>query len=93
VGREACNNRVAQSRGAETKVSSFWDDLSTETITGRCDGASDDRPIKSAVRTRKPVIQDAVFGHLAAAACHMTNQAYFRKATVTWDGANDTIRS
>ena len=46
-----------------------------------------------AVRTRKPVVQNAVFGHHAAAACHMANQAYFRKATVTWDAANDTIRS
>ncbi|HXZ81285.1 MAG TPA: Gfo/Idh/MocA family oxidoreductase [Terriglobales bacterium] len=31
-----------------------------------------------AVRTRKPVLQDAVFGHHAAAACHLANQAYFR---------------
>jgi len=46
-----------------------------------------------AVRTRKPVVEDAVFGHHAAAACHMANQAYFRKATVTWDAATDTIRS
>src|SRR5664279_1044926 len=45
-----------------------------------------------AVRTRKPVMQDAVFGHHAAAACHMANQAYFRKATVTWDAASDTIK-
>jgi hypothetical protein len=45
-----------------------------------------------AVRTRKPVVQDAVFGHHAAAACHMANQAYFRNATVTWDAASDTIK-
>ena len=45
-----------------------------------------------AVRSRQPVVQNAVFGHHAAAACHMANQAYFRKATVTWDAANDTIR-
>jgi len=45
-----------------------------------------------AVRTRKPVVQDAVFGHHAAAACHMANQAYFRKSTVTWDAASDTIK-
>ena len=45
-----------------------------------------------AVRTRKPVVQDAVFGHHAAAACHMANQAYFRKSVVTWDEATSTIK-
>jgi predicted dehydrogenase len=45
-----------------------------------------------AVRTRKPVVEDAVFGHHAAAACHMANQAYFRKSIVTWDEATSTIK-
>jgi len=45
-----------------------------------------------AVRSRKPVVQDAVFGHHAAAACHMANQAYFRKSVVTWDEATSTIK-
>src|SRR5208337_4685637 len=45
-----------------------------------------------AVRTRKPVVQDAVFGHHAAAACHMANQAYFRKSVVSWDASTSTIR-
>ena len=45
-----------------------------------------------AVRSRKLVVQDAVFGHHAAAACHMANQAYFRKSVVTWDEATSTIR-
>jgi len=31
----------------------------------------------SAVRTRKPVVEDVVFGHHAAAACHMANASYF----------------
>ncbi len=30
-----------------------------------------------AVRTRKPVVEDVVFGHHAAAACHMANTSYF----------------
>jgi predicted dehydrogenase len=38
-----------------------------------------------AVRNRKPVVEDAVFGHHAALACHMANEAYFRKAAVSWD--------
>ena len=46
-----------------------------------------------AVRTRKPVVEDAVFGHHAALACHMANESYFRKTSVSWDEASKTIRS
>jgi predicted dehydrogenase len=46
-----------------------------------------------AVRTRKPVTEDATFGHNAALACHMANESYFRKAIVRWDEASRTIRS
>jgi predicted dehydrogenase len=45
-----------------------------------------------AVRTRKPVTEDVVFGHNAALACHMANESYFRKGTVSWDEASKTIR-
>jgi predicted dehydrogenase len=45
-----------------------------------------------AVRSRKPVVEDAVFGHHAALACHMANEAYFRKTVVSWDAASKTIR-
>jgi hypothetical protein len=45
-----------------------------------------------AVRTRKPVAEDAVFGHNAALACHMANESYFRKSTVTWDAASGQIK-
>ena len=40
----------------------------------------------SAVRTRGPVKEDAVFGHHAAGACHMANTSYFEKRPVRWDG-------
>jgi hypothetical protein len=36
----------------------------------------------SAVRTRKPVIEDVVFGHHAAAACHMANASYFEDRVI-----------
>jgi hypothetical protein len=45
-----------------------------------------------AVRTRKPVVEDAVFGHHAALACHMANQSYFRQSAVTWDADTNTIK-
>jgi predicted dehydrogenase len=46
-----------------------------------------------AVRTRKPVVEDAVFGHHAALACHMANESYFRGSPVTWDETTKQIKS
>jgi hypothetical protein len=46
-----------------------------------------------AVRTRRPVVEDAVFGHHAALACHMANESYFRHTGVTWDEGSKTIKS
>jgi len=45
------------------------------------------------VRSRKPLVQDAVFGHNAALGCHLANESYFRKAPVYWDEASATIKS
>jgi predicted dehydrogenase len=45
-----------------------------------------------AVRTRKPVVEDAVFGNHAALACHMANESYFRKSAVSFDPATKTIK-
>jgi predicted dehydrogenase len=46
-----------------------------------------------AVRSRKPVVEDAVFGHNAALACHLANESYFRKTAVFWDAASKSIRA
>jgi predicted dehydrogenase len=46
-----------------------------------------------AVRTRKAVTEDAVFGNHAALACHMANESYFRKSAVTLDPATRSIKS
>jgi predicted dehydrogenase len=46
-----------------------------------------------AVRSRKPVVEDALFGHHAALACHMANESYFRNQAVRWDEAKRTIVS
>jgi predicted dehydrogenase len=46
-----------------------------------------------AVRSRKPLVQDAVFGHHAALGCHMANESYFRKTPVYWDEASGTIKA
>jgi predicted dehydrogenase len=46
-----------------------------------------------AVRSRQPVVQDVVFGHHAALACHLANESYFRKSPVGWDEASQSIKS
>jgi len=46
-----------------------------------------------AVRSRKPVTEDAVFGHHAALACHMANESYFRRQAVRWDEKTKSIQS
>jgi len=46
-----------------------------------------------AVKTRHPVVENAVFGHNAALACHMANESYFRKSGVNWDERSKTIKS
>ena len=46
-----------------------------------------------AVRSRKPLPEDTLFGHHAALACHMANESYFRKSAVTWDAAAGQIKS
>lgn len=68
-----------------------------ETISFRGPDYDDMKPhlwtFFEAVRSRKPVVEDAVFGHNAALACHMANESYFRKAAVTWDESSKSIKS
>jgi predicted dehydrogenase len=46
-----------------------------------------------AVRSRQPVVQDVVFGHNAALACHLANESYFRKSPVRWDESSQSIKN
>jgi predicted dehydrogenase len=68
-----------------------------ETISFRGPDYDDMKPhlwtFFEAVRSRKPVVEDAVFGHNAALACHMANESYFRQKAVWWDEASKTIKS
>ena len=69
----------------------------TEGISIRGPHFDDVRPHLSnffeAVRSRKPVVEDATFGHHAALACHMANESYFRKSAVAWDVGSRIIRA
>ena len=68
-----------------------------ESITFNGDDYDDLKPhlwkFFESVRSRKPLVQDAVFGHNAALGCHLANESYFRKAPVYWDEASATIKS
>jgi hypothetical protein len=40
------------------------------------------------------VVEDVVFGHNAALACHLANESYFRGGkAVAWDESSRTIRN
>jgi predicted dehydrogenase len=68
----------------ETKFYSgeSWDDLGPHLWT-----------FFESVKTRKPNVEDAVFGNHAAIACHMANQSYFRNERVFFDEANHALKS
>ena len=68
-----------------------------ETITYNGNDYDDLKPhlwkFFQSVRSRQPVVQDAVFGHNAALACHLANESYFRKTPVCWDSSSQEIES
>lgn len=45
----------------------------------------------NAVRTRKPVVENEVFGNNAAIGCHLSNFAYANKTIATWDAGAKKI--
>ncbi len=44
-----------------------------------------------AVKSRQPVVEDAVFGHHAALACHLASESYFRRSATAWDASSGQI--
>ena len=45
----------------------------------------------NAVRTRKPVAENEIFGNHAAIGCHLANFSYFNKTVAVWDGSAKKI--
>jgi predicted dehydrogenase len=45
----------------------------------------------NAVRSRKPVVENEIFGNYAAIGCHLANFAYFNKCVAVWDGSAKKI--
>jgi len=47
----------------------------------------------NAVRTRKPVVENEIFGNNAALGCHLANYSYFNKTIAVWDAAAKKIKA
>ena len=47
----------------------------------------------NAVRTRKPVVENEIFGNNAALGCHLANYSYFNKAIAVWDEGAKKIKA
>ena len=69
--------------------------IEAETFTappGYSDVSAHEANFFNAVRTRKPTVENEVFGNNAAIGCHLANYAYFKNTIATWDAASKTIR-
>jgi predicted dehydrogenase len=68
-----------------------------ETITFNGNDYDDLKPhlykFFQSVRSRQPVLQDALFGNNAALACHLANESYFRGHAVAWNASAQKIES
>jgi predicted dehydrogenase len=47
----------------------------------------------NAVRTRKPVVENEIFGNNAALGSHLSNYAYFNKTVAVWDAEAKKIKA
>jgi hypothetical protein len=43
------------------------------------------------VKTRRPSVEDAVFGNSTSIACHMANYSYFHRSAAVWRGGRREI--
>jgi predicted dehydrogenase len=59
---------------------------------GYSDVAAHEARFFSAVRSRKPTVENEEFGNHAAIGCHLANYAYFKNKIATWDADAKTIR-
>jgi len=74
----------------------FKVDEDTEVFTtppGYSDTADHQANFFDAVRTRKPAVENEVFGNHAAIGCHLANYAYFNKSIAVLDAGAKKIRS
>jgi len=73
----------------ETADSLQVDALETyELPRGYSEQVAHHQTFQNAIRTRTPVIEDAVFGLRAAGPALMSNVSYFERRMVSWDPVN-----
>jgi len=58
---------------------------------GYNDTADHEANFFNAVRTRKPCVENEVFGNHAAIGCHLANYSYFNKKAAMWDASAKKI--
>jgi predicted dehydrogenase len=58
---------------------------------GYNDTADHEANFFNAVRTRKPCVENEVFGNNAAIGCHLANHSYFNKRPAMWDASAKKI--
>lgn len=46
-----------------------------------------------AVRSRKPAVEDRVFGNNTTPACHMANASYYQQSIGVWDATAQKIQT
>jgi hypothetical protein len=59
--------------------------------TGYNDTVDHEANFFNAVRTRKPSVENEVFGNNAAIGCHLANYSYFNKRPAMWDASSKKI--
>jgi hypothetical protein len=62
------------------------------TAEGRDDTYTHIAGFLASVKSRTQPVEDAVFGHRAAACAHMVNRSIREKRVVEWDAAADRMR-
>lgn len=69
--------------------------VEAETFTapaGYSDVSAHEANFFDTVRTRKPPVENELFGNHAAIGCHLANYAYFKNTIATWDANAKMIR-
>ena len=78
------------------KPGQFHTDEEEEVYTlphGYSDMADHQANFFNSVRTRKPVVENEVFGNNTAIGCHLSNTAFFAKMPAVYDAASKSIKT
>jgi predicted dehydrogenase len=78
----------------EPKALNWKVDEEVETYTvppGYSDTVDHQANFYNAVRTRKPVVENEVFGNNTSIGCHLANFSYFNKTVAVWDPSSKKI--